>query len=69
MTNKSNLPFDKTNYKIMLLGVACIVIGFIIMSIDQQEYGFGFLGITLGPLIVLIAFIIQFFAIFHNSQE
>ena len=44
MTNKSNLPFDKTNYKIMLLGVACIVIGFIIMSIDQQEYGFGFLA-------------------------
>jgi len=69
MTNKSNLPFDKTNYKIMLLGVACIVIGFIIMSIDQQEYGFGFLGITLGPLIVLLGFIIQFFAIFHNSQE
>ena len=39
------------------------------MSIDQEEYGFGFLGITLGPIIVLLGFIIQFFAIFHNSQE
>ena len=47
MAEKSNLPFDKNNYKIMLLGIAFIGIGFIIMSIDQEEYGFGFLGINL----------------------
>ncbi len=69
MAEKSNLPFDKNNYKIMLLGIAFIAIGFIIMSIDQQEYGFGFLGITLGPIVVLLGFIIEFFAIFHNSKK
>jgi len=69
MAEKSNLPFDKNNYKIMLLGIAFIAIGFIIMSIDQQEYGFGFLGITLGPIVVFLGFIIEFFAIFHNSKK
>lgn len=69
MAEKSNLPFDKNNYKIMLLGIAFIGIGFIIMSIDQQEYGFGFLGITLGPIVVLLGFVIEFFAIFHNSKK
>ena len=69
MNKKSNLPFDKSNYKIMIAGVICIAIGFIVMSLDQEDYGFGFLGITLGPIIVLLGFIIEFFAIFYNTKN
>ena len=69
MNNKSNLPFDKSNYKIMIIGVICIALGFIIMTLDQEDYGFGFLGITLGPIIVLLGFIIEFFAIFYNTKN
>ena len=69
MNNKSNLPFDKSNYKIMIIGIICIALGFIIMTLDQEDYGFGFLGLTLGPIVVLLGFIIQFFAIFYNPKN
>ena len=69
MKNKSNLPFERHNYILMIVGIFTIAIGFIIMSIDQQDYGFGFLGLTLGPIIVLIGFIIEFFAIFSKSKQ
>jgi len=68
MKNKSNLPFKRHNYILMIIGIFTIAIGFIIMSIDQEDYGFGFLGLTLGPMIVLIGFIIEFFAIFSKSK-
>ena len=69
MKNKSNLPFKKHNYILMIVGIFTIAIGFIIMTIDQQDYGIGFLGLTLGPIIVLIGFIIEFFAIFSKSKQ
>ncbi len=67
MTNKEKLPFGKTNYLTMLLGIAIILIGFFIMSLDKEEFGFGFLGLTLGPIIVLAGFTIEFFAILKKS--
>lgn len=66
--NKEDLPFQKKNYLIMLIGIVVLVIGFIIMTLDQEPYGFGFLGITLGPIVVLLGFIIQFFAIFYKDK-
>ncbi len=53
----------------MIIGVICIALGFIIMTLDQEDYGFGFLGLTLGPIVVLLGFIIQFFAIFYNPKN
>ena len=65
---KSKMPFKPQNYKLMIIGIVIIVSGFIIMSIDEEEYGYGFLGLTLGPLVVLFGFIFQFFAIFHKGN-
>jgi len=62
------MPFDAKNYKLMVIGILIIVSGFIIMSVDGEEYGYGFLGLTLGPLVVLFGFIFQFFAIFHKGK-
>ncbi len=62
------MPFNSKNYKLMVIGILIIVSGFIIMSIDGEEYGYGFLGLTLGPLVVLFGFIFQFFAIFHKGK-
>lgn len=53
----------------MLAGIGTLIIGFTIMSLDKEDYGFGFLGLTLGPIIVMIGFIIQFFAIMYKSKE
>lgn len=66
-SNKEALPFGKTNYTIMLAGIATILIGFFVMSLDKSEFGFGFLGITLGPIIVLSGFAIEFFAILKKK--
>ena len=62
------MPFNSKNYKLMIIGVVIILTGFVIMSVDVEEYGYGFLGLTLGPLVVLFGFIFQFFAIFHKGK-
>ncbi len=62
------MPFKSNNYKLMVTGILILVSGFIIMSVDGEEYGYGFLGLTLGPLLVLFGFIFQFFAIFHKGK-
>ena len=62
------MPFNSKNYKLMIIGIVVIVTGFVIMSVDGEEYGYGFLGLTLGPLVVLFGFIFQFFAIFHKEK-
>jgi hypothetical protein len=67
LNNKEALPFGKTNYTLMLAGIAIILIGFFIMSLDKTEFGFGFLGLTLGPIIVLAGFALEFFAILKKS--
>ena len=62
------MPFNSKNYKLMIIGIVIILTGFVIMSVDGEEYGYGFLGLTLGPLVVLFGFIFQFFAIFHKGK-
>ena len=61
MQNK--LPFGKKNYQWMIIGLLTLVTGFIIMTLDKQPHGFGFLGITLGPIIVVAGFAIEIYAI------
>ena len=68
MNNNSNLPFKKSNYILMVIGVTIIFSGFFIMTLDTEDYGYGFLGLTLGPIIVLFGLIFQFFAIFHKGK-
>jgi len=67
--NKQPLPFSKMNYILMLVGVGIITLGFIIIGLDQEPHGFGFMGLTLGPIITLAGFIFQFYAIFHQSDK
>jgi fumarate reductase subunit C len=66
---KEKLAFDKTNYVLLLAGIAVLVLGFILMSLDSELHGFGFLGLTLGPIVVMIGFIIELFAILYRSRK
>lgn len=68
MADKKAFPFNATNYKLLLIGIAIILVGFFIMSLDGEEFGFGFLGLTLGPLVVIAGFIFNFWAIFKKQQ-
>ena len=67
INNKEALPFGKTNYKLMIVGIVIILTGFFVMSLDKTEFGFGFLGLTLGPIIVLSGFALEFFAILKKE--
>jgi hypothetical protein len=60
---KTSLPFAKANYTLMLAGIALILVGFLVMSMDTAEFGFGTLGLIVGPVIVLSGFVTEFFAI------
>ena len=63
------LPFGRRNYTLMLAGIAIILAGFFIMSLDKEEFGFGFLGLTLGPLVVMSGFILEFFAVLARPTK
>ncbi len=64
-----HFAFDKENYRLMLIGIGIILLGFVVMSLDKEPYGFGFLGLTLGPIIVVLGFFFQFFAIFYKKKQ
>jgi hypothetical protein len=67
--NRNKLVFEKINYVLMLAGLAMIVLGFVVMTQDKEEYGFGSLGITIGPIIVLLGFAVQFLAILYKPKS
>lgn len=66
---ESKLPFGKKNYQLMIIGVVVLVLGFIIMSVDNEEFGFGMLGWVVGPVTVMAGFIIEIWAILHSPAE
>lgn len=74
--------FDKSNYIIMLVGVAFIAIGFILMAgggfelnenFVQNEFDaeglYSFKRITLAPILIFIGFLIEVFAIMKKPAH
>lgn len=52
----------------MFIGIALIIIGFVVISLDSTPHGNGVLGLTIGPIITLAGFIFEFYAIFAKSE-
>ena len=74
--SKGEFIFGKKNYKFMLIGLAFIVIGFILMagggSDDPNVFDpsiFSWRRIRLAPTLVLIGFGIQIYAILLNPNK
>lgn len=53
----------------MIIGVLVLTLGYIVMKMDTEEYGFGIVGLTIGPVILVIGFIIEIFAIMHKPKD
>lgn len=66
---KDQMPFTRENYLFMLGGIGLLILGYIVMSSDSTEFGFGFMGLTLGPILVFIAFMVPFVGIFYNKKK
>jgi hypothetical protein len=67
--NQSNFPLNSSNILVLLSGIILMLIGFYIMTLDKEPFGFGFLGITLGPILVLIGVIIPIFSLFNKRHN
>jgi hypothetical protein len=67
VSTASELPFGRSNFMFMLIGIGVILTGFFIMTMDKEEFGFGFLGITLGPIVVFSGFMIELYAILKKK--
>ena len=67
--NQSNFPLNAKNIIVLVVGFVCMIIGFFIMTLDKEPFGFGFLGITLGPILVLIGVIIPLFSLFNKRHN
>lgn len=65
----NKLPFTRKNYQLMIIGLLTVVAGFTIMTLDSEPYGFGFMGITLAPIVVVAGFIIEIVAILYSPKE
>ena len=72
---KPDFLFEKVNYKILLIGIAVIALGFILMSGGGSdnpnvfnEDVFSFRRIRLAPTVVLIGFGITIYSIFKKSK-
>ena len=53
----------------MISGLVIILLGLFIMTMDEEQYGFGFYGITLGPIVLVIGFIVEFYAIWAKDKS
>jgi hypothetical protein len=77
MENKEQgFLFEKVNYKILLIGIAVIAVGFILMSGGGSDNPavfnaeiFSFRRIRLAPTMVLIGFGITVYSILKNPKK
>jgi len=66
---KHNFAFTKANYIIMIAGCVILILGFVLMASDSEPYGFGILGLTVGPITVILGLLTQFIAIFYRPNK
>ncbi len=68
MENSKKFPLDTKRIYIIITGIIIMVIGLFIMTLDKEPFGFGLLGITLGPIIVLIGVFIPIYSLFNFKK-
>lgn len=69
--------FNKDNYTLMIIGIVVVIIGFLLMigsnnvnpNVFPADEIYSFRRITLAPLVVMIGFGIEIFAILKKPAE
>ena len=73
---KNNISFTKQNYYIILVGLAIVIIGFMLMSGGGSENAnefnaeelFSFRRITLAPIMVILGYVIVVIGIMKKTS-
>lgn len=76
-TNKIGFAFGKENYRIFIIGVLIVVIGYLLMigggADNPNEFHedeiFSFRRITLSPIVILTGFVTVLVGIMKKSKE
>jgi len=72
---EEGFALSRENYKLILIGIAIIIVGFTLMSgggsddpnVFSKEV-FSFRRITLAPIVVLFGFFFEIYAIMHKPR-
>ena len=73
--DKKNLAFDKVNYILLAVGMAVVVLGFILMSggsSSETAYDpdiFSVRRIKVAPVVCLLAFVSTLYAVLSNPTN
>jgi hypothetical protein len=75
-TSKESFALGKENYKLMIIGFAVIILGFLLMvgggSEDPKVFNpaiFSFRRITLAPIVVLAGLLFEIYAIMKKPKS
>lgn len=73
---QESFVFSKMNYQLLIAGLVVLLIGFLLMagggSDDPNKFDpgiFSFRRVTLGPIVVLIGFVIEGVAIMYRPKS
>ena len=71
-----DFAFTKENYRLMLIGLALMALGYVLMigggSKNPNEFSpeiFNFQRLTLAPVLILAGFVVEIFAIMKKSKD
>jgi hypothetical protein len=74
--SRTGFAFGKENYKLLLIGLGLIVLGFLLMigggSHDPKVFSrdiFDFQRLTLAPLLILGGYVVEIFAIMKKPKD
>jgi hypothetical protein len=76
-TGNEHFALSKENYILLLIGFAIIVLGFILMiggksddpTVFNEDEIFSFRRVTLAPMVVLIGFVFEIWAIMKKPKS
>jgi hypothetical protein len=74
--SRAGFAFGKENYRLLLIGLGLIVLGFLLMigggSKDPNVFSydiFNFRRLTLAPILILAGYVVEIFAIMKKPKD
>ncbi|MDD4848389.1 MAG: DUF3098 domain-containing protein [Bacteroidales bacterium] len=75
-SKKVYMPFKKMNYILFFIGLALLILGYVLMigggSTDPDVFSekmYDFQRLTLSPLLIVIGFVVEIFAIMWRPKD
>ena len=62
-------PCHLINYRLLLLSVAAITLGFALIALVPSPHGMGVWELTVGPIVVVTGFVLASVAIMHGGKS